>query len=154
MRVGNYLEGDGHMRKYITGILTALMVVSIGSTSLTAEAAAWHAGTPKALRGSWSWYAAQKVDPGWDTFHISAHKMVSQGRGNPRMGYHKLRYRSLGHGKYQIRAYERAIQPNAPKARWVTETFVKRHGRLKRTGYTPRYYHGSLQSVAKRLHLR
>ena len=123
-----------------------------GATLPAAHAATWHKGTPKALRGNWSWYARGKHDPAWDTFHIAAKKMTSQGRGNPQMTYKRLRYRSLGHGKYRLRAYERANQPHV-KGRWVTETFVKRHGRLTRQGYAAHYYRGNLRTVAKKLHI-
>ncbi|RRG06765.1 MAG: hypothetical protein DUD35_14220 [Lactobacillus sp.] len=124
----------------LSGGLLAGLTVGIASLSTTADAATWHKGTPKVLRGNWIYHRKQVSQ--WGYFHISSNKMLSDDQGMPGLTYKHLKYKSLGHEKYKIRSYSGRSKGTMVKWAWGTTIFVKRHGKIKVNGYTPWYHRG------------
>lgn len=105
-------------------LITALALTSFGGPT-TAHAATWHKGTPKALRGDWSWqrkhidYAGGGGQYGGYTFTKSGY--VYQAQGDAPILTERVRYQNLGHGIYKIRAY-RFVKAYKTKGAWKTIT--------------------------------
>lgn len=125
---------------------TFLIITTLGISGLATnpvQAASWHKGTPKVLRGNWVYHRKQVSQ--WGYYHISANKMTSDDQGMPGLTYKHLKYKSLGHGKYKIHSYSGGVKGSlASKWYWGTTTFVKRHGKIQVNGYTPWYHRGTL----------
>ncbi|MDT6980188.1 hypothetical protein [Levilactobacillus zymae] len=103
--------------------------MALSLTSTPTQAATWHRGTPKVLRGHWAYGVTKDHLAGH--LHISANRIwCQQPQSTPWKGK-QMTYRSLGHGKYKVRL--RQWRPNmaAPtKWHWFTLTFWLHHGKL------------------------
>lgn len=119
-------------------------ILGIGSAT-PAQAATWHKGTPKAIRGSWVCHKSiSSGTPGWGQRKIYANKMTNQDQHMPKVLFTHLKYKSLGHGKYKIHCFSRIIKKSyGDKGGYMTLTFVKNNGKLK-TGNWPWYHHGTV----------
>lgn len=79
----------------------AFIAVGLASSNTKAEAARWHNGTPKVLRGKYKThhYGADLME----TIKISRKSVVTWGAGMPVVdGYH-VRYKRLGKNRYELK---------------------------------------------------
>ncbi|QCZ42402.1 hypothetical protein [Levilactobacillus brevis] len=92
------------MNKIMKITMTGITVLTLGGmTTATASAAAWHKGTPKALRSNWkrSYYDhGTKVTI---NFNIKSNRMSIARPGWALENWSNLKYQKAGSGTYKIK---------------------------------------------------
>ncbi|AQW20749.1 hypothetical protein PL11_001870 [Lentilactobacillus curieae] len=104
------------MKKTVLALLvSAGLFGGLTITSANTEAATWHQGTPKALRGTW------KTKPnrffGNVVFTIRIGKNYSHAMGSDPDFLNKVKYQYLGHHYYKIRGIE-TVYSHKPTTRY------------------------------------
>lgn len=131
------------MKKGLYIGLTFLTGLMIGLTGLTtANASAWHKGTPKAIRGSWVYHRKQVSQWGNIKFFAKRYSRIDQGM--PETFAKKLTYQSRGHGVYKIRGYFYALKGTGYHPHWETLTVSKHKGKIKIHNYSGWLHRGKL----------
>lgn len=120
--------------KAIATTATLLIGLGIGLvyTSSSANAATWHRGTPKALRGNWRdsthkvWFHIRKSE-------IDMYNSYTPG-GKFGQGYNRLKYKYVGHHTYKFKMFDMKYQ------HYTTDTWrYVTHNRLYHGGMFYRY---------------
>lgn len=111
----------------VTIALSAGLFGGMIATTNNANAASWHKGTPKYLRGTWT--SKQSVWPGTKTQILVTKKSVKLLHFQNPDSYASTKYRYIGHHKYTIVGREVLYIPNkATRKGYVTlKWHSKRH---------------------------
>jgi len=102
-------SAQSRFREIILSIIVAL-TVGISIPVISANAASWHRGTPRALRGKFQ--AVKKNSPaeGFKTEYImSSDKMVIYSSGMPVPTITHFKYRKIGSHKYELKGHMKRV---------------------------------------------
>lgn len=86
----------------VIGLATATILgLTITAPTQTAQAAVWHHGTPKALRGKWR---GKHVSPSVERLHITKSHVYLYSAGP--FNLKNVKYQKTGKHAYKVRGYE------------------------------------------------
>lgn len=111
-----------------TMIATALLTAGLGfgTASTSANAATWHKGTPRALRGKWKCNLHKKSYPHWGNVKIYSNLITEQFQGDPTTYLTNVKYKAFGHYHYKLRGLAKT-KSGIGHPDWESWT-IKKHG--------------------------
>lgn len=89
------------IRKITVAVMTTLLVA--GAVPTTANAATWHKGTPKALRGNWKRSYNDRGTKVTIHFDIKSKSMSIDRPGWASENWSNLKYQKVGSGTYKLK---------------------------------------------------
>lgn len=83
----------------------AFIAVGLASSNTKAEAARWHNGTPKVLRGKLETKYGSKLNRRWTIVRIGKKTVTISASGMPVVYGSRAKYKNLGKHRYTLRYY-------------------------------------------------
>lgn len=93
------------MKKTLLTLASVVLLTPMLGASVTASAASWHNGTPKAMRGKYQAKIYQQSQGFGDEYHITAHTYIYQASNMPQMKATKLRYKKIKAHTWRLKGH-------------------------------------------------